>query len=162
MVCKSLWIKVCCYLVFNRSEEVCLFWLPLASAIKWVQTYYVENIVPFRYFHRIGGAPPENLPNFYYGAQDEVCGNIIGFDSSLQKWGLKQIFDVDSRRALTLFSLVWASAFGCPLMAVHTFSIYILKFKNFLMKLWGNHLQFSSIWKMFLLFIFKVSWQCFF
>ena len=110
--------------------------------------------MPFRYFHRVGGAPPETVSNFnddapedvcgnskWFGsslqkwglkqifdidiewfvmisgnknAPEEVCGNIIWFDSSLQKGGLKQIFDVDSRRGLTIFSLIWAAAFGCP------------------------------------------------
>ena len=33
------------------------------------------HIVPIRYFHRIGGAPPGTLPNFNYDAPEEVCGD---------------------------------------------------------------------------------------
>ena len=29
--------------------------------------------MPFRYFHRTGGARPETLPNFNYDAPEEVC-----------------------------------------------------------------------------------------
>ena len=33
------------------------------------------HIVPFGKFHRIGGAPPETLPNVKYDAAQEVGGD---------------------------------------------------------------------------------------
>ena len=48
--------------------------------------------------------PPQS--GFNNDAPEEVCGDRKLFDSPLKKLGLKPIFDVDSRRALTLFSLI--------------------------------------------------------
>ena len=68
----------------------------------------------FRQFLQDGSAPPQTLPSFDYDAPEEVYGDTKWFDRPLQKKGLKQIFGLDSRRALTLFSLPQAAAFGYP------------------------------------------------
>ena len=64
------------------------------------------HIVPFRWFHRISGAPTETLPNFKYDAPEEVCGDRNLFDIPLKKLGLEQICDVNS-------SLTTAAAICC-------------------------------------------------
>ena len=63
------------------------------------------HIVPFRKFHRIGGAPPETISNVKYDAPEEMGGDRKGFDSPLRKLGLVEVLDVKSSRALTLCSL---------------------------------------------------------
>jgi hypothetical protein len=45
----------------------------------------VLHIVPFRKFHRIGGAPPKTFPNVKYDAPEEVGGNRKCFDSPIRK-----------------------------------------------------------------------------
>ena len=90
--------------------------------------------VPFRLFHRIGGASPKTLPSFNHDAPEEVCSDCKRFDTPLQKWGLKQIVDVDSIRALTLFSLIQSSHLWLPLDGVAYIFIYILECKIFQMK----------------------------
>ena len=43
------------------------------------------HIVPFGKFHRIGGAPPETVPNVKYDAPEEVGGDRKCFDSPIRK-----------------------------------------------------------------------------
>ena len=47
-----------------------------------------DGMVPFKYFHRIGGAPTETHPSFNHDAPEEVGGDIKLFDIPLQKLGL--------------------------------------------------------------------------
>ena len=44
----------------------------------------------FREFHRIEGAPPDNLPDFNYDGPEEVCGNKKLFYSALQKSRIRE------------------------------------------------------------------------
>ena len=69
------------------------------------------HIVSFWKFYRIGGAPPETFPNVKYDAPQEMGGDRKCFDSPIMKWGLFQIFDVNSSRAFTL--CIW-TFFCCP------------------------------------------------
>ena len=46
---------------------------------------YVSQIVPFKKFHRIRGAPPETFPNVKYDAPEEVGGDRKCFDSPIRK-----------------------------------------------------------------------------
>ena len=66
----------------------------------------LKHIVLIWKFHRIGGAPPETFPNVKYDAPEEVGGDRIFFDSPIRKWGLVQILNVNSSRALTLCSFI--------------------------------------------------------
>ena len=43
------------------------------------------HIVPFKKFHRIGGAPPETFPKVKYEAPEEVGGATKCFDSPIRK-----------------------------------------------------------------------------
>ena len=79
---------------------------------------------PFRWFNRNGGAPPESLHKIYYVALEVLFGEKK--ITALFKMRPKQIFEVDSGRALTFFSSIPAAAFGCPSMALQIFYIYIL------------------------------------
>ena len=105
---------------------------------------------------------PKPLGPFKYDALKEVCGDRTRFDSPLQKWGLKQIIDVDGSRALTPLSLIWSAAFGCRYMALYRVYINIPAIKIVCMMLLRNTLKFCGVSNTFSLFIFKVSWQCFF
>ena len=44
-----------------------------------------SHIVPLEEFHRIGGAPPETIPNVKYDAPEEVGGDRKCFDSPIRK-----------------------------------------------------------------------------
>ena len=57
-----------------------------------------------RSYYRIGGAPPQTFPNVKYDAPEQMGGDRKCFDSPIRKLGLFQIVDLNSSRALTLFS----------------------------------------------------------
>ena len=82
-----------------------------------------SHIVPLEEFHRIGGAPPETIPNVKYDAPEEVGGDRKCIDSPIRTLGLVLVLDVNISRALTLCSL---TVFFCPWMALHISLIYIL------------------------------------
>ena len=69
--------------------------------------------MPLRWFYRNGGAPPESLQKIYYVALEAFFGGEKKM-TALFKMRPKQIFEVDSGRALTFFSSIPAAAFGCP------------------------------------------------
>ena len=72
---------------------------------------HLQHIVPFAKFHRLAGAPPETYPNVKYDAPEEVSDNRKCFDSPIKKWGLVQIYHVNSSWGLTLCSF---TVFCCP------------------------------------------------
>ena len=49
------------------------------------QPWVSVHIVPFRKFHKIGGAPPETFPNVKYDALEEVGDNRNCFDIPIRK-----------------------------------------------------------------------------
>ena len=64
-----------------------------------------NHMMPLSYFHRNCSTSLETFPNIKLDTPVDVSGNRNVFDRPLQKWGLKQIIDVDSSRTLTLRQL---------------------------------------------------------
>ena len=95
MSCKEAHTTVYGYLwYFRKTKELAvLFLCQCDSAIKESLDLHVKpdyppwHIVPFWWFNRISGAPPETLPNFMYDVHDEVAT-----ENWFKKWGLLHFF----------------------------------------------------------------------
>ena len=118
------WFTNKCILILGVSWfcalPSCILLHPFLEYLDWAVSMHISAPLfrwflevfrdPQEKFHRIGGASPETFPGVKYDAPEELGGKRKCFNSPIRKWGVVQSFDVNSSRALTLFSLIFFTA----------------------------------------------------